>query len=131
MEEGITLVVRWVRTLKFAAVGIAVAAMAGPAILFADDLSRTALLESAGYIVEGRKFGVAVGDDRRAAIRRLTRGSQIRRHETLNGGTCLMREYDTGVTVDVFLDSSWRNGSICLASRNGRIEEIAWLFGSP
>lgn len=119
------------KALRIVAVAVAGTALLVPAILLADELTRTALFDSAGYVVDGRKFGVVIGSKRDDAVAHLTRTPSLRLHETTKGGTCLMRRYGPDITVDVFVDDSWRHGSVCLASRSGRIEEIAWLFGSP
>lgn len=116
---------------KIAARAAGLVAVAAPMILLASELNRTALFNSAGYRAEGQKFGIKIGDQRSAAIAQLERTSNIRLHHTSKGGTCLMRTYDSSVIIDVFIDNSWRHGSICLASLDNKIHEISWLFGSP
>lgn len=119
------------KAFRIITIAIAGAAILAPAILLADELSRTALFDSTGHVVDGKKFGISIGGNRGDAVTHLRHMRSLRWHETTKGGICLMRRYTSDITVDVFIDESWRHGSICLASRRDRIEEIAWFFGSP
>lgn len=110
---------------------LAVLLLAGTAGAFFNELNRTAIFESTGFITAGERFGVKIGIDRGVANRRIGGLSGMQLHKSFKGGICLMRSYDVDVTVDLYIDNSWRHGSICIASQRGVVTELAWMFGSP
>lgn len=102
-------------------------------IFLSNELNRAAVYNSVGYIKSGRRFSVTIGDSRDEAKSRIINEHGLKLKETYDGTKCLMREFSSARTIDVFVDESWRRGTICLISDKQFITEVAWYydFSSP
>lgn len=89
-----------------------------------------------GFIENGTVFGVTVGDTTESAKNHLT-GKGLRVVEitrligTQNGKvkSCHYREYPVDITLYSFSDSSWRRGTMCIATQNDKVVSIDWVYG--
>ena len=92
-----------------------------------DDFTRAGLLASQGHAEEGSKFGVEIGmelDDAGHGLRE--RG--LRPVALTAPASCHGRIYAAEHELELWYDDTWRRGTICLASVNGRVESISWLY---
>lgn len=102
--------------------------------LFSDEFDQTALtLGSSGYIETGTKFGIyigmAVSDARqRLASRKLSPNDLTVPSHLVPPHTCLHRKYPPDHDIEAWVDRSWRRGTICLSSTEGKVASVAWLF---
>jgi hypothetical protein len=108
---------------------VVVAALAGGAgVMFSDEYNRAALFNNSGYAASGTRFSVQIGESRDRAISQLRSSRALAYEETYRGHNCLMREYRDARTFDIFIDRSWRQGSICVISDGRNVLEVAWLY---
>lgn len=97
-------------------------------VLFvANPLNRVALAEGIGFIDSGSKFGIRIGDSRNSAIKRLE-DIGLRQLGNIVENSCLGYSYTPSKKLDIFLDNSWRRGTICLSSDKNTIESIRWHY---
>jgi hypothetical protein len=104
------------------------APMAGAAFLMTNEYNRAALFDSSGYVTSGTRFSVQIGQRRDFALSQLGSSRTLVHEETYRGHGCLMREFSDTRTFDIFIDESWRRGSICVISDGQHVLEVAWLY---
>lgn len=103
-------------------------------IFFSNEWNRAAL-GTEGYIDEGSKFGIEIGSNTQDVITRLIdRGlvdaADIGKNEThYNPQECHSRLYADDIEVRLLWDRSWRQGTICIASKSGVIVGVSWWYG--
>lgn len=95
--------------------------------LLSDARTRLTLFQPNGYIQSGSVLGVAVGDTRSSAQLEL-RSQGMTLQEMPNDETCFFRAVKPDRQLDVFFVQSWHGGTICIVSRNERVEELIWAF---
>lgn len=95
--------------------------------LLADVRNRLSLFQPNGFIQSGSLLGAKIGDTRSSALVKL-RGKGLVLQGTTNGGTCFFRSVEPGRQLDVFHVKSWHGGTICVVSRDDRVEELIWAF---
>lgn len=116
----------WFLTMKRIALFLIVIGAIAFAILFASsERNRAALLSQEGFITEGSKFGVSVGQTTESAATTLRRANW-QYIETKNGGYCYRHVYSTATKVVVFFDESWRKTTFCLGTKDGHVISIQW-----
>ena len=109
--------------------GITLAAIALVAVLlfFSFEPNRLAISWTGGFVKEGAKFGVQIGqpaDTAQASLAKM--GWKF--SEILDGHECLSKNYPDGVRVELYEDRTWRSGSLCLASKDNRVLSIEWDY---
>lgn len=90
---------------------------------------------SYGYTEQGQKFGVQIGSDRQNAIDFLINRGLIDistlgfvKETSDDPQSCLGRKYANDTMVDILWDRSWRQGTICLASKSDVIVSVSWQY---
>lgn len=81
-----------------------------------------------GYVADGSKFGVRVGDSIDTGAAKLLSLRGMKHVRSTRGGICIFRRYGPETRVELFADDSWRNGVVCLAGADGRVREIVWQY---
>jgi hypothetical protein len=92
----------------------------------ANERTRTALFDSSGRITAGSAFGVAVGDQIGMARTKLVEGGWWSYYET--SPSCLSLRTEDGQTTDVYVDDSWRRGTLCVVHRDSVVTSLEWAF---
>jgi len=95
--------------------------------LFLSNERNRAAFGSTGNIEVGKKFGVAVGDIREDAILHLKKLGL----ETAifpNRQSCLGIIYDEDIRINILQDNSWRQGTVCIASKNEIVISLSWHY---
>lgn len=106
-------------------IGLATLIIAG--WLLTDSRTRLTMFQPNGFIQSGSALGLAVGDTRSNAQRKLlSQGMAL--GEATKGGTCFYRAVKPDRQLDLFVVRSWHGGVICVVSRNERVEEVIWAF---
>lgn len=99
----------------------------GATVASRDDLTWVAITNGRGFADSGGKFGITVGEDISTADRTLTRrGLELSRRT--NGGSCYGRDYGNQYDLRVYLDATWRHGTVCVAALRGRVASIGWFY---
>ncbi len=106
---------------------IVVVLLAMSAIELANESTRALVFRPNGVEERGSAFGVQVNDTRGDAADALAR-RHFTRVQTKAGGRCLLRNFSSDYVLDLFDDNTWRKGTICIATREGRVEAILWMF---
>lgn len=109
--------------LPFLVLAVGVGALGGA--MLGGEKSRVALLNHAGFIETGEKFGVSVGD-RSTDVPAILVSDNFRFIDAHFGGLCLRRRYAETDKVHVYVDDSWRKITLCLAERGDRIVSVQW-----
>lgn len=92
-----------------------------------DELTKAAIMQENRRISSGSFAGASIGDPRAQARRFfLSRGLSLSR--VSRGGDCYGNRYPEEILLEVYIDDTWRNGSVCVASENGRIKELSWFY---
>lgn len=95
--------------------------------IFTNEVDTAAISGSRGEIRSGERFGVRTGATRENAIEWLRSiGFATINTPRPKDARCL--DLEPGEVEDVAFDSSWRNGVVCIASRDGRISAMSWSF---
>ena len=106
---------------------ILASSVGGMTFVSQDDLATVAITQGQGFVSSGEKFGIAIGEAVSAADRALVRrGLALSRRS--NGGNCYGRNYESRYDLYVYLDATWRNGSICISALRGRVASISWFY---
>jgi len=97
----------------------------------ADEDNANALASSAGFIREGSKFGIRVGDHISAADWN-ARQHHFQLYSRDDLQTCLSQEYPATEAIVVYKDDSWRRGTVCVAfnRRSGKIAAVEWSYAA-
>jgi hypothetical protein len=91
-----------------------------------DDFDSAGLqLGSQGTLVNGSKFGITVGMKLPEARQRLISRGLVFIGESRK---CYMLPKNDGVSYEIWWDNSWRGGTMCLASQQGRVVALDWVF---
>jgi hypothetical protein len=114
--------------MKILALCIILASSVGAATIASqDDLARVAITQGQGFADSGEKFGITIGENIRTADRTLVRrGLALSRRS--NGGNCYGRDYEPRYELYVYLDATWRHGSVCVSALRGRVVSISWFY---
>ena len=90
-----------------------------------------ALRSSAGYIESGSKFGVRVGDQL-STVGQVVRYHHFSLYEREDLQTCLSHEYPPTQAVVVYVDDTWRKGTMCVAydRKSHQVRAIEWAYGA-
>src|SRR6185312_5225947 len=70
-----------------------------------------------GVIWKGQKFGIAIGDSE-AVNRRALRKEGWVYYDTQQGGGCIRHHYSADYSLLIFVDESWRHGTLCVITKN-------------
>jgi len=101
--------------------------VAGATIASQDDLTRVALANGQGFVDSGERFGITIGEGVSAADRLLVgRGLELSRRTS--GGNCYGRKYSDQYDLRVYIDATWRHGTVCVAALRGRVASISWFY---
>lgn len=103
--------------------------------LASDEFTRAGLVSSNGYIDSGARFGIYVGmplsEARRLlASRGLNPDDLTIPSRFVPPHTCLHRKYPPDHDIEAWADRSWRRGTICLSSTQGKVASVSWHFDS-
>jgi hypothetical protein len=93
--------------------------------LLSGDLNRIALFNAYGQKTSGHLAGVRIGQTRDEAIAQFLRMEMISATYADDGSCPLRGSFDGAL---VFLDTSWRRGTICVGLREGRVSAFAWRY---
>lgn len=91
-----------------------------------DDFQKAGI-GSIGFRDSGSKFGVEIGVDLTSARSHLT-ANGLRLYEEDFFGQCLGFSYPKDQDLEVWVDETWRYGSICLASVGEKVVSIRWHY---
>jgi hypothetical protein len=92
------------------------------------EFNRAGLSGSRGRIDSGHRFGVSVGQHYESAAARMSRlGFEER--ELTRRNSCHGFDYSDDLKPVLWLDNSWRKGTICLVVSDGSIKFISWWYG--
>lgn len=72
-------------------------------------------------------FGVKMGSSRIVAARTLQEHG-FTYADSMRGGLCLSTTYDDNDDVEVYLDYSWRRGTICVQIKEDVVRGLEWSF---
>jgi len=112
---------------RYLLIALPMLCIAVAAILILSPLTRVAITRSKGKIDEGRFLDVEIGSMSAAAHKALTdRG--FRHIERTQGGNCMGIFYEANFEVNLYFDDSWRRGTICVASIDGRVRSVRWYY---
>jgi hypothetical protein len=93
--------------------------------VLSNERNRDTIFDPEGFMREGAKFGVSIGQPLGLATAVLRR-SNWRYFAAHNGGYCIRHRYTADMKVTVFFDGSWRKTTLCIASKHGRVVSIQW-----
>jgi hypothetical protein len=102
-------------------------------VFFSSDWNRAAF-GSKGYIEQGEKFGLTIGDSKQEVIEYLVAKGLLDvtkieiRLTGHNPQRCHGHIYGDEYIVQVWSDSSWRRGIICAAFIDGKLVHLSWLY---
>lgn len=91
-----------------------------------DDFDRAGLqLGSQGTLVTGSRFGITIGMTLPEARQRF-----ISRGLVFMGTAekCYVLPKTDRVSYEIWWDNSWRGGTMCLASQQGKVVALDWVF---
>jgi hypothetical protein len=97
-------------------------------IFSGNELMRASFFEPGGMIVNGSKFGIAVGDDRRSIGNKL-KVIGLKIDDISRDLKCASRKVSGDYALYSY-DMSWRRGVICIGISQGRVRSIAWSFSA-
>lgn len=102
-------------------------AIVGLAIWFVafDDLDRAALAHYTGQKSSGTFAGVSVGDPEDVAVQAFESRRMVSAPYADDGSCPLSGTFDH---VLVFVDVSWRKGTICVGISEGVVKSMAWRY---
>ncbi|MGE4038043.1 MAG: hypothetical protein AB7F85_09900 [Hyphomonadaceae bacterium] len=114
--------------IRMVAAAILALMMVSVAVLMFDDYTRRGLLGSGGLITSGATFGLEIGMTTEEASRLLATKGLARDQDS--GDSCFGRDYPSqGEMLELWDDTTWRRGVICLGVRENRVVSIAWSYG--
>jgi hypothetical protein len=113
---------------KIVIIALLVTAIAGLSLFFAEELNRKWVFNPIGYIGSGSTLSVTIGQSRREAVNILKSNNALSLYESRPGYNCLTRGYDQQMDLDIFQDSSWRRGAVCLVSTGEIVSEVIWDY---
>lgn len=97
-----------------------------PAVwLLSSDLNRIALFNTYGQKSSGHLAGVRIGQSQDEAASQFIRMGMISAPYADDGSCPLHGSFDA---ILVFIDTSWRRGTICIGLRKGRVSSFAWRY---
>lgn len=97
------------------------------ALWLSNDRNWTALLDGIGVINDGGRFGIRIGDTEARVRSRLARAG-LRFEEKNSDVNCVINRLDRSSVMEVYSDSSWRNGVVCVGYRNDLVSQIGWFY---
>lgn len=115
-------------------IGIAILAF-GLLVIFLSNEWNRAAWGSRGYIENGTKFGLSIGENKQKVIdyltdKGLTDGTTLGANYTdYNPQQCLGRIYRDEYEVQIWDDNSWRRGIICVAFLDEKLIRLNWEYG--
>lgn len=93
--------------------------------LWLSDLDRIALIDTHGQKSSGTLAGVRVGQSSQDAVYNL-KNLGMRSANYADDGSCPLRgRFDQ---IIVFIDVSWRKGTICIGIIQGKVSSVAWRY---
>jgi len=96
------------------------------ALMASSERNQIALLNQQGFINQGGKLGVSIGQSVEGAAATLQR-SNLQFFDNKNGGPCGRHRYPSDTKVTSFVDSGWRKITFCIGSKGGKVTSIQWL----
>ena len=90
--------------------------------------NRAGLTGASGRIETGEKFGVSIGDDPRDIDNRF-RALGFKRVELTRARSCHGFDYAEDQNLQLWLDESWRRGTLCVVSAGSKITYLSWSYG--
>jgi hypothetical protein len=111
--------------------------IAAAIFILSDEFNRSGALASEGYIESGSKFGIEIGMSRDAAANKLaSRGlewSELPTDPRFSPQSCHGHTHSPERLVELWIDRSWRRGTICLSSEENKITSVSWVYnwGAP
>lgn len=96
--------------------------------VLSDEFNLRAITGSAGATRAQAALGLPIGMPAAQAAARLEDKGLVEFQDDTPAVPCLNGVYAADETVRLFADDSWRRGTVCLASREGRISQIVWRF---
>jgi len=97
-------------------------------VIMNNDLLRASFFEPGGMIVEGKKFGISIGDDRKSVNDKLNK-IDLKIDDISRDNKCVSRKV-LGDYALYSYDMSWRKGVICIGISQSRVRSIAWSFSA-
>jgi len=97
-------------------------------IFFSFEHNRAPFSDSEGVIWKGQKFGIVIGQPDTFDRAKL-RGEGWSYDHTESGGGCIRHRYSADYTLTVFVDDSWRHGTLCAISKGRRVRAAEWFYG--
>lgn len=93
-------------------------------------IERQYLIGTAGIISNGEKYGVSIGKsvDTARRIFETNNFEESPYYISSNSIGCLGFVETRPLDKIVFVDKSWRRGTVCVASKEGVVEYIAWRY---
>lgn len=78
-------------------------------------------------ISDGGRFGIRIGDTEASVRSRLTRDG-LTFYEKSADLNCGANRLDQSSVIELYGDSGWRGGVICVGYRNGIVQQVAWNY---
>lgn len=92
-----------------------------------NDRNWAALFDSERVINDRGAFGIRIGDTETHVRSRLSRQG-LEFFEMDADVTCVTNRLAGSSAMEVYLDSGWRGGVVCVGYRNGRVSQIGWYY---
>ena len=102
-------------------------------VFFSSEWNRT-LFYPEGFIEKGKKFGLEIGHSKEIVTERILDRGLIDRtglgaNETgYNLQSCHLHIYEDRYEVQLWVDKSWRKGTICVAFLDGKLARMSWWY---
>jgi RHS repeat-associated protein len=90
-----------------------------------NDLDRIALVDTHGQKSAGGLAGVRVGQSEQDAVYEFMQRNMVRASYADDGSCPLRGRFEKAL---VFIDMSWRKGTICIGISEGKVASIAWRY---
>lgn len=95
------------------------------AVICMGDINRAALTNFTGQKLSGSFAGINIGDGQELARNKLFKKEMVIVKYVDDGSCPINSAFDK---ILVFVDVSWRKGTICIGISQGRVKAIAWRY---
>jgi hypothetical protein len=110
---------------KWPLVAFASIMFVGIAFALSDEINRVALIDYTGQKSSGSFAGVRIGDRAEVAYTSFKRRGMLNQPYRDDGSCRTTGNYDE---ILVFVDTSWRKGTVCVGVTHGTIKTFAWRY---
>jgi hypothetical protein len=111
--------------LKWPLVAFAGIVLVGIAFVLSDDINRVALVDYMGQQTSDGFAGVRIGDRAEVASTAFAKRGMLSAPYQDDGSCPITGKYDE---ILVFVDMSWRKGTICVGVTQGAVKAFAWRY---